>query len=190
MSDDFIGIYDNIVSTEYCNELIDHYTSLEKTGLTWRRSDEDLTMMDDAAISTAAFNTGECYLPTASALSLFTQTFWRSIYPDYSKKYAALKGLDKHQIYYLKIQKTGVGEGYHTWHCENGSRSESARIMAFILYLNDVDEGGETEFLYYHKRIKPKQGTLILFPAGYTHTHRGNPPLNGVKYILTGWVEL
>jgi hypothetical protein len=62
--------------------------------------------------------------------------------------------------------------------------------MAFILYLNDVEDGGETEFLYYHKRIKPKQGTLILFPAGYTHTHRGNPPLKGSKYILTGWVEL
>jgi len=61
--------------------------------------------------------------------------------------------------------------------------------MAFILYLNDVADGGETEFLYYPRRIKPKTGKLVLFPGGYTHTHRGNPPLLGTKYILTGWVE-
>jgi len=38
-------------------------------------------------------------------------------------------------------------------------------------------------------RVKPKKGRLILFPAGFTHTHRGNPPLDGEKYIITGWVE-
>ena len=60
----------------------------------------------------------------------------------------------------------------------------------FILYLNDVEEGGETEFLYYPKRIKPKQGTIILFPGSMTHTHRGNQTLSNEKYIITGWVEL
>ena len=38
-------------------------------------------------------------------------------------------------------------------------------------------------------RIKPEQGTLVLWPAGYTHIHRGNPPLSGEKYIMTGWLE-
>lgn len=48
---------------------------------------------------------------------------------------------------------------------------------------------GETEFLYYPRRIKPKQGTLIVFPGAFTHAHRGNPPLSGDKYIITGWIE-
>ena len=61
--------------------------------------------------------------------------------------------------------------------------------MAFILYLNDVDEGGETEFLYQSRRVKAKAGTVVLWPAAYTHVHRGNPPLSGSKYILTGWLE-
>ena len=58
-----------------------------------------------------------------------------------------------------------------------------------MLYLNSVTEGGETEFLYQKRRIKPQQGRLVIFPAGFTHTHRGNPPLSGDKYILTSWVE-
>ena len=63
------------------------------------------------------------------------------------------------------------------------------RVLSWILYLNDVEEGGETEFLYQSMRFKPKAGTFILFPAHFTHTHRGNPPLSGVKYIATGWIE-
>ena len=58
-----------------------------------------------------------------------------------------------------------------------------------MLYLNDVKEGGETEFLYQHKRYQPKEGTLLIFPAGFTHTHRGNPPISNDKYIVTGWLE-
>ena len=51
------------------------------------------------------------------------------------------------------------------------------------------NEKGETEFLYYPTRIKPEEGKFILFPGSFTHTHRGNQPLSGDKYILTGWVE-
>ena len=58
-----------------------------------------------------------------------------------------------------------------------------------MIYLNDVEEGGETEFLYQSIRVAPKAGTLLIWPAGFTHTHRGNPPLSGDKYIATGWVQ-
>ena len=52
----------------------------------------------------------------------------------------------------------------------------SARKLVIQLYLNTIEEGGETEFLYINKRIKAEQGRLIIFPAAFTHTHRGNPP--------------
>ena len=57
------------------------------------------------------------------------------------------------------------------------------------MYLNDVEEGGETEFLYQSRRVKPKRGRLAIWPAQFTHMHRGNPPLSGDKYVITGWVE-
>ena len=60
-------------------------------------------------------------------------------------------------------------------------------MVAWMVYLNDVEEGGETEFLYQSLRIKPKANMAVLWPGSFTHIHRGNPPLSGDKYILTGW---
>ena len=57
------------------------------------------------------------------------------------------------------------------------------------VYLNDVTEGGETEFLYQKCRFKPEKNTILIWPAQFTHVHRGNPPLSNDKYIITGWVE-
>jgi hypothetical protein len=64
------------------------------------------------------------------------------------------------------------------------------RVAVYTVYLNDIEEGGETEFLYQLKRLKPKKGTICIFPAGYTHVHRGNTPFLGEKYIVTGWLEI
>ena len=66
----------------------------------------------------------------------------------------------------------------------------SRRIIVVSLFLNTVEEGGETEFLYQQKRVSAVQGSMILFPSTWTHVHRGNPPLSGNKYIATTWLEL
>jgi hypothetical protein len=87
-----------------------------------------------------------------------------------------------------KFQRTRPGEGFHQWHYENGGEVPYRKLVT-MLYLNTVQEGGETEFLYLQRRIQPRQGLLLVFPAGFTHTHRGNPPLSGTKYILTSWLE-
>jgi len=91
----------------------------------------------------------------------------------------------------LKIQKTLPKEGYHQWHIEHmrGAKGEP-RAFAFSIYLNDVEEGGETEFLHFSQRIKPKQGRVVIWPAAFPYVHRGNPPLSGEKYILTSWMNL
>tara|TARA_R110000796_G_scaffold2144_1_gene8614 strand:+ start:175 stop:768 length:594 start_codon:yes stop_codon:yes gene_type:complete len=89
-----------------------------------------------------------------------------------------------------KLQKTKKGGGYHVWHHEQSSIDSIHRVLVWTIYLNDVEEGGETEFLYQSKRIKARKGKICMFPAGFTHVHRGNPPLSGDKYILTGWWHL
>jgi hypothetical protein len=89
----------------------------------------------------------------------------------------------------MKIQKTLPGQGYHQWHIEHMSNKYSNRILVYTIYLNDVNDGGETEFLHQSVRVQPKTGRIVIWPAGFPYVHRGNPPLKGEKYILTSWIE-
>jgi hypothetical protein len=87
----------------------------------------------------------------------------------------------------VKAKRIPIGGGFHKWHYENAALMTANRRFVVQAYLNTINEGGETEFLYQNKRIKAVQGTIIIFPAAYTHVHRGNPPIGQDKYILTTW---
>jgi len=94
----------------------------------------------------------------------------------------------------VNVQKYARGRGgYHHWHSEIYPRDASAetlhRVLFFQYYLNDVAEGGETEFFYQAIKLKPTAGTLVIAPAGFTHTHKGHVPLSGDKFIVTSWVS-
>lgn len=80
-------------------------------------------------------------------------------------------------------------QGYHKWHCERTSARMPAttRHLVFMLYLNDVNDGGETEFYYQKVKIKPVKGKMLIWTADWTHTHRGIPSPTEEKYIITGW---
>ncbi|MCV2886265.1 2OG-Fe(II) oxygenase [Aestuariibacter sp. AA17] len=93
----------------------------------------------------------------------------------------------------INAQKYEVGKGgYPYWHSEvypqSGPADALHRIFLFMFYLNDVDEGGETEFYYQNKKVEPKAGRMVIAPAYFTHTHRGNIPVSNDKYILTSWI--
>lgn len=193
---DFIATFDGIYSKQFCADVIKHYDSLDRAGVAYLRSQIPLpasekklqTSIEDKSIdflNSTFLNKNEFNFFHQD----FGELFWHTCYPLYADKFAILKTSGTHSIYSVKIQKTSPGEGYHVWHYESASRVTGCRILAFTLYLNDIDYGGETEFLYIGKRVKPKTGRLAIWPAGFTHTHRGNPPLSGDKYIITGWVE-
>jgi len=90
----------------------------------------------------------------------------------------------------MKAQKTSAGKvGFSNFHIEQGGGIHAARAVTWMIYLNDVEEGGSTEFPYQRQVFQPKAGSLLLWPAGYTHPHRGNPVYSNDKYIVTGWFE-
>ena len=82
--------------------------------------------------------------------------------------------------------------GYPYWHSEVFPQTNSTdalhRILLFMFYLNDVEEGGTTDFYYQDLSIQPRKGTMVIAPAYFTHTHRGQVPISNDKYILTSWV--
>lgn len=89
----------------------------------------------------------------------------------------------------MKLQYTPLTGGYSVWHIEQNAGSMASRVLAWSIYLNDVEEGGETEFLYQGSRYKPRAGSLLMWPASITHPHRGNPPISNEKFVVTGWLN-
>ena len=87
-----------------------------------------------------------------------------------------------------QVQKYYKNKGHYTWHSDDKITKHDVRYITFIFYLNTVDDGGETCFCDF--KIKPKEGTLLLFPATWTYIHKGNTPVSDNKYILTGWLSI
>ena len=82
--------------------------------------------------------------------------------------------------------------GYPYWHCELYPRDAGGeslhRWLLWTLYLNDGFSEGETEFLYQGRKVAPRTGSLLIAPTAFTHTHRGNRPQGGDKFIATSWI--
>jgi hypothetical protein len=89
----------------------------------------------------------------------------------------------------FNVQKYDPTHHYKDWHIEDGGPvpDKPQRKLVWMLYLNDVMEGGETQFLHQHKAFMPRKGTGLIWPAGWTHPHRGQVAPNETKYICTGW---
>jgi len=93
----------------------------------------------------------------------------------------------------INLQKYVAGQGgYPYWHCEQYPKRDNGealhRAVLWTIYLNDGFEAGETEFLYQQRKVAPRTGSLLIAPTGFTHTHRGNRPQGGDKYIATSWI--
>jgi hypothetical protein len=182
--EDFIGIYEYALDFDLCDDIISTFDYYHDMGSVFTEDEQfpnsnagrfdwamDLTEMSDHMKGN----------PTQKINDLLNSGL-----KEYRQVFGHMKEVPLYSIT-QKIQKTPAGGGYHIWHDENSSYVHSSRTLVWMIYLNDNYEGGETEFLYYKKRIKPTRGTMLIWPAGMTHVHRGGLVLEGMKYVATGW---
>ena len=88
----------------------------------------------------------------------------------------------------FNIQKYKPDQAYHHWHSETSCIESGKRHLVFMTYLNDVKNGG-TEFYYFPDlKIQARKGLTLIWPAGWTHPHRGVVNNELEKYIITGWM--
>ena len=98
-----------------------------------------------------------------------------------------------HETQYIdkgfQIQRYIQNDGFYIYHHDGHTdiQIKEERVLTYILYLNTVDEGGETEF-FGTSKIKPEQGKLVLFPSYWCFPHKGIMPISSDKYIVTGWL--
>jgi hypothetical protein len=190
----FIGMYTNVYPDGFCNHMISEFERIRERGWCGNRQDSEnisKTKKNDEFYFLnlknhvlSPFN-GEC------STEIFFEGLQRC-YEEYVNEYDILKDLNL-KCTSVKIQKTCPGGGYHIWHSEQGNGDSANRALTYILYLNSLDEdsAGETEFLYQRMRVPPQENAMVLWPAGFTHPHRGNAVYgNKPKYIVTGWFYL
>ena len=88
-----------------------------------------------------------------------------------------------------KIKRYPRDKGYFRWHFDALGPGAHDRVLGLILYLNDVQSGGETEFFHQKYRVNPVVGRGVLFPAAWTHLHCGHVPTSCAKYVITSFVS-
>lgn len=195
---DHVGIFENLLPKELCEEYIQwfEYTTNKKL---MNFGDVKYTTEEDNIISSGdkQFKLG---ITGRNDISIFlnildnglSDTCYEHLqiaYNKYSTEYPDLNTTSL-ACTEIKMQRTPPGGGYHVWHTERVGSSQffNSRHVAWMIYLNDMPDGeAETEFFHQKLRVKPTAGTTLIWPAAYTHLHRGNTVFTKNKYILTGW---
>ena len=183
----FIGAW-NLENNNLCNEIIDFFEknkNLQKKGGT-----------SDASNNKKVKSTTDI---TIRPIDLKDKNFdvfnkymkeLHNCYVDYQKQWPFLKSmLNDIQIPPFNIQKYNPGDHFSTVHSERTSLNTLHRLFAFMTYLNDVEDGGKTNFDYYGIKVKPEIGKTLIWPAEWTHAHTGEVLKSGTKYIVTGWLH-
>ena len=194
---DFMGIFPNAASKEFCENLIKWFEYNNREGI----GGEKRTMSRQELENNVPKHKKDSEIywlgmdnlmleREAPILKEFDSIVWKS-YAKLQKVYGS--GLNQIGLHKLspafKVQRYKPTQGYHVWHPDVSCQDNSGRVLVCLLYLNTVKEGGETEFLYQKMRVPPVQGTLAMFPTTWTHLHRGNPPLSGNKYVINTWLQ-
>ena len=156
---DFIGSYSCAYNSEFCSEVInafDYYTSMDAVYCEDGQFENCNAGRFDYAIDMQDMTS----TMKGEPLLTLNQTLQNSL-DEYTRVFGHLKGVPMYSCV-QKVQMTPAGGGYHVWHDENSGLQHSNRCLVWMIYLNDDFEGGETEFLYYKKRIKAEKGKLSL----------------------------
>jgi len=188
---DFIGVFSNVYPDDFCEHLIAEFDRNQKLGAGSDRQGSENALKhikNDYQISSNGKNINFDLFEEKNTINMFFKGL-QHCYEAYTGEFSTLKDI-KINCNNMKMQKTSNGGGYHVWHGEQGNGDQANRGLVYMLYLNTLppEANGETEFLYQQRRINPVENTMVLWPAAFTHAHRGNPVYgDNAKYIVTGW---
>jgi hypothetical protein len=197
---DTIGVYDNVLSKTNCKRYISRIEEAIKAGhagVGKASSGEDSDIKVSTDFNFLNFSNNK----DVKLVELITETFNHNLTNRYLNNYPFNSEFHHNSVvgdktFYpaLNIQKYDRQKGhYNGWHVEQDCLATSNRAFVFILYLNDVLEGGETEFLFEDGdgffKVKPQRGRLVIHPASWPYIHRGAMPVSNDKYIITTWLN-
>ena len=187
----FIG--GGYMSEEICDEVLDFYNNNKSSQISGtigsdEKNDGSQNKFDPIVNVEAKKCTQLNIIPNAQELTLYN-IHLQAILDDYKQKYKWADFVKTYDIIEnMIIQHYKPGEGFYKWHMEqNGYANTVYRHLVFMTYLNDVENAG-TEFYHFPDlKIQARKGLTLIWPAGWTHTHKGVISNVDEKYIITGW---
>ncbi len=186
LSPNFIGSW-LIEPLSLCDEIITYFeanSGSQNIGTTSEGRDLNAKDRVDISITPNQLNVPGNEVFKSYILNLF------ECYKDYLAQWPFLENIGKNlEIGTFNVGRYRRGQHFQKLHTERSSLDTLHRVMAWMTYLNDVEEGGSTYFSHYDLEVCPKKGLTIIWPAEWTHAHRGNVVLQGSKYMITGWMN-
>ena len=182
----FIGIW-NLENNELCKDIINFFETnidLQKDGTTGDGKKTELKKTTDINIHPNNLKE-EKFVHIKNYIKSL-----HNCYLDYQEQWPFLKDkINTVDIPTFNIQRYNPGDHFSHIHTERSSLNSLHRVFAWMTYLNNVDDGGNTHFTHYDLKIKPEIGKTLIWPAEWTHAHCGEILNSGVKYIITGWMH-
>lgn len=166
------------VSSNICDELIQYHknnTEYKTAGATGGGVDKNIK----DSIDVTFFN----YSTHSTIRKYFSEL--QAGYNQYVEKYHIQQLRITAEIAH-NVQYYPPGGGFKIWHWERQNDSND-RQLVYMTYLNDVIDGGGTEWLYQNYKTEARKGLTVIWPADFTFTHRGIVAPNEEKWIVTGW---
>ena len=182
----FIGSW-NIEQNSLCDELVSFFAAHEEKQEPGQSAGGvNLEAKNSIDISV---NPRDLDLPEYKPVKEYINCLY-ACYEDYLKEFPFLAStMPQTDIGSFNIQKYLPGGHFKLPHTERTSIQNSFRVLAFMTYLNDVEDGGSTTFVHQNMEVQPERGKTLIWPAEWTHAHLGNIVNSGEKYIITGWMH-
>lgn len=181
----FINVYPDIVSPTECRTIIDRFESDERVAPSRGQYSENPVNRSGSMLPI-----GE--LPDWQDIVQDLNRKIEDLVHHYARVYVAFQRVllsDACALSPLLMERIEPGQGFG-WHFDGSLPEVESRVLAILLYLADIDAGGETQLAYQMAAIKPAAGSVALFPPYWTHLHRGDTPQAGLKYNVTSYVVL
>jgi len=180
-------VHSFIIDETVCDGLIDYYkeSPYKKAGVVGLVGKKDLQIATSVKSST---DVGIHIDDKDERICCYKEHLFAGV-NDYKERYPALNnklyfwGVVEH----FNIQHYEPTEGFLSWHCERAEPQSNNRLLAFMTYLNDVSDGGQTEWEYLGLSVSPVKGLTVVWPVDWMYLHRGVTSQTQSKTIATGW---
>lgn len=192
-----IAVIDNCLTAEFCDELVEfceqHFDTLFERGVMLERFDPDYKNSLDWGIKSTA--TERLPQDLQDKAEQFDQVVFENLNKAinlYKNEYWGLDGWMTINDTGYRIQKYLKGEGFYKAHVDGSPWAQNAiqRVLGVVLYLNTVEEGGQTGFPDHDYKVKAVKGRISIFPAYWTHPHTAEIPLSNDKWIISSFITI